>query len=138
MSRFTTIVVGLTLVALSTLPTFADCNTNPTAVNDVVATFDDRAVLIDPLANDSDPDGQPLGLVQNSTNCNGTLSTLGDLFSYQPVLGQAENCSIQYTADDGTGGDSATISITVSVLTTDIFADSFESGNTSSWNSTSP
>ena len=139
MSQRFWLAAGLALVVLSTAtPAFADCNTNPTALNDSVATFDDREVLIDPLANDSDPDGQPLSVALGNETCNGDIMPIGDLVSYQPVLGQAENCTIQYTADDGTGGDSATISITVTVLTTDLFADSFEGGNTNAWTSTSP
>ena len=130
------IPLAILVGALWALPLFADCNTAPTTTDDTVGTLDVRGVWIDPLANDSDSDGQVLALTLQAETCLGTVTTEDDLFLYQPLVGQAETCTITYKAGDGTATTNGSISLTVTVLTTEIFADSFESGNTTAWTAT--
>ena len=94
--------------------TFNVTNPAPTAVNDNASTPEDTPVTISPLANDTDPDGDPLTITtaaaQNGTvvvNANGTVT-------YTPNPGFNGTDTITYTISDGNGGTS-TATITVAV-----------------------
>jgi hypothetical protein len=89
----------------------------PIAVNDAAETEVPDPVNIPVLANDSEPDGQPLTVVSVTQPANGTAQVApdGQAVTYQPdatFAGGAEWFS--YTISDGTGG-SATASVTVQV-----------------------
>jgi VCBS repeat-containing protein len=66
------------------------------------------------LANDTDPDGDPLTAVLYSAPAGGSLSLNADgSFTYTPNAGTTSD-SFQYTASDGTAvSDPATVTITV-------------------------
>jgi large repetitive protein len=89
-------------------------NPAPTANNDSAATPEDTPVTISPLANDSDPDGDPLTITsaaaQNGTvviNANGTIT-------YTPNPGFNGTDTITYEISDGNGGTSiATVTVAV-------------------------
>jgi large repetitive protein len=109
-------VTGTDPGGLATSRTFTWTITNPapTAVNDVVTTAEDTPIIISPLANDTDPDGDPLKITvataSNGTvviNANGTLS-------YTPKADFVGTDTIVYTISDGNGGFS-TAAITVTV-----------------------
>lgn len=89
-------------------------NQLPLAVNDTVSAFANDPAVISVLANDSDPDGDPLtvsAITQPSggsvvNNGNGTVTYTANNF-----VGQT---SFTYTASDGNGGEAiATVSVTV-------------------------
>jgi large repetitive protein len=95
--------------------TFNVSNPPPAAANDTASTAEDTPVTISPLANDNDPDGDPLTITsaaaQNGTvtiNANGTVT-------YTPNPGFNGSDTITYTISDGNGGTStATIAVSVS------------------------
>jgi large repetitive protein len=94
--------------------TFNVSNPPPVAANDSVSTAEDTPVTISPLANDNDPDGDPLTITTaaalNGTvvvNANGTVT-------YTPNPGFNGTDTITYTISDGNGGTS-TATITVAV-----------------------
>lgn len=90
-------------------------NSAPTANNDSAATQESSPVVIDVLANDSDPDGDSLTLSAVAPGANGTatVNTNGTI-TYQPKLGFVGTDSFVYTVSDGNGGsDSATVTVTV-------------------------
>ena len=90
-------------------------NSAPTANNDSAATQESSPVVIDVLANDSDPDGDSLTLsaVARSTNGSSTINADGTI-AYQPNPGFVGTDSFVYTVSDGNGGsDSATVTVTV-------------------------
>ncbi len=93
---------------------FAISNPPPVATNDTASTPEDTPVTISPLANDRDPDGDPLTITaaaaQNGTvtiNPNGTIR-------YVPNAGFNGTDTITYTISDGQGGTS-TATVTVAV-----------------------
>ena len=115
----------------------AQCNTSPSAIADSASTPDNRSLWIAPLANDSDPDGQPLTVSVLNEDCPGTVITdPAGLLLYTPttVQGPEQTCSISYSIADGAGGvASAVANITVIAVPPEIFADGFETGDVSAW-----
>ncbi|WP_425046091.1 Ig-like domain-containing protein [Primorskyibacter sp. S87] len=90
-------------------------NDNPDAVSDTASTNEDQAVIISPLGNDSDVDGDTLTVSGTSTPANGsvTINSNGTL-TYTPDADFAGNDSFTYTIQDGQGGsDTATVSVSV-------------------------
>ncbi|TVS12499.1 MAG: OmpA family protein [Wenzhouxiangella sp.] len=88
----------------------------PPVANDVsVSTQRTQAVDVDVLANDSDPDGDPLEIVQFDQPANGTVSLTGDLLRYQPDQLFSGEDSFTYTISDGRGGE-ATATVRVNVI----------------------
>ena len=89
--------------------------------------------MVDVLANDSDPDGEDLEVLGLSTTCGGTVSEdFGLVTLALSVSGLAQDCTITYQVRDESGG-SATGTVTIRDATGFIFADGFESGDTSQW-----
>jgi hypothetical protein len=102
-------------------------NAPPDAVNDS-ATSDRMRVRIDVLANDTDPDGDPLTIASvadgmNGTtrvNTKGTPSPTDDVVVYRPNSGFSGTDSFTYTISDGMGGlDTATVIVAVAGDTND-------------------
>lgn len=68
------------------------------------------------LANDADPDGDPLAAVLVSPPASGTLALLpSGAFVFTPAAGFLGNVSFLYRAEDGKGGVSASTAVTVTV-----------------------
>jgi N-acetylneuraminic acid mutarotase len=90
-------------------------NQLPIANPDTANTSEDTSVTIDVLLNDSDPDGDPINVVNVTTPQNGTaVINLDDTITYTPNPGFSGTDSFDYTIDDGHGGtDSASVTITV-------------------------
>ena len=90
-------------------------NQAPNAANDVATTDEDQAVTIDVLANDSDPDGDSLGVTAVSQPANGASEVNGDnTVTYFPNPGFIGTDAFTYSISDGRGGSaSATVSVTV-------------------------
>ena len=75
---------------------------------------DSRDNALDVLANDSDPDGDPLTIVDVTSPGNGSAVISGDVILYTPAAGFVGTDSFSYTIDDGAGGQ-ATATVTVEV-----------------------
>jgi large repetitive protein len=89
-------------------------NPAPVAANDTSTTAEDTPVTIPVLANDSDPDGDPL-TVTSAAALNGTviIGANGEV-TYTPNPGFNGTDTITYEISDGNGGTStATVTITV-------------------------
>jgi hypothetical protein len=88
----------------------------PDAVDDSATTDMGMSVTIDVLANDTDPDNDPLDVIAVTQGSNGFVSiNPDDTVTYTPDAGYAGPDSFTYTISDGNGGeDTATVSITVS------------------------
>ena len=89
-------------------------NQAPVALDDSATVDEDTAIVIDVLANDSDPDGDPLTIVSASAS-NGTVSINPDgTLTYEATADFFGSDSIDYTISDGADGtDSATVQVTV-------------------------
>ncbi len=91
----------------------------PTAVDDALSVNEDdlAGVTFDVLANDSDPDGDPvsLGSFDGTTIANGVLTNNGGgSFTYVPDPAFFGSETFTYTAGDGTGATAAgTVTITI-------------------------
>ncbi len=87
----------------------------PPEANDVNAsTLRTQAVEIDVLANDSDPDGDPLQIVSFSQPADGVVTQVGDVLRYQPDQLFFGQDTFTYTISDGRGGE-ATATVFVDV-----------------------
>src|SRR5205807_2335148 len=89
-------------------------NAPPTAANDsytVQRSSSNNSLSV--LANDSDPNGDPLTITAVGTPAHGTASIGSGVILYTPTAGYAGPDSFTYTISDGKGG---TASATVSIL----------------------
>ena len=112
---------------VSVTMTITGTNDAPIAVadgagNDVINVAEDSSTIIDVLANDSDPDGDPLAITLATqgakggvlVNADGTITyTAGSTFNSLAV-GETGSDSFSYTIQNGQGGlASATVTVTV-------------------------
>ena len=86
----------------------------PVAVADQLTTRQDTARTIDVLANDSDPEGGALTLVDTGTPAHGTASCTDRSCTYTPAAGYAGPDAFTYVVEDPAGGR-ATGQVTVTV-----------------------
>ncbi|HWI18474.1 MAG TPA: putative Ig domain-containing protein, partial [Vicinamibacterales bacterium] len=89
-------------------------NRAPIAVNDSASTKKNKAVTVNVLANDSDPDGDALTVTLGSVS-NGTLTLNADkTIKFTPKSNYKGAASFTYTISDGKGGTAtATVSVNV-------------------------
>ena len=103
---------------------------DPIAIDDILSADADLPFVIDIagllLANDSDPDGDPLSLSGFVQPSNGTLVDNGDgTLTYTPNAGFIGVDTFTYTVDDGNGGtDNAIVTLEVG-LPADVRSDDF-------------
>jgi subtilisin len=89
-------------------------NNPPVAVDDSATTDQGVAVTVNVLANDSDPDGDPLTVTAVSQPANGSVTFTATDVTYTPAANFYGNDSFGYTISDGNGGSaSATVAVTV-------------------------
>jgi len=87
-------------------------NRAPLAEDDTAtAARNSSEVFIDVLANDSDPDGDPLTVASVNQPVSGTAINNGDFVTYVPGAGFQGEDSFSYTVSDG--ADTATATVTV-------------------------
>ena len=90
-------------------------NRPPEAVDDAAATTAGQPVTIPVLANDSDPDGDPLTVTGVTQPANGSVQVNpNQSVTYTPFAGFTGTDTFTYTISDGRGG-TATASVTVTV-----------------------
>lgn len=89
-------------------------NDPPVAVQDSIATDEDIPVVINVLANDSDPEGATLSVSSVTQPSNGTVVNNGTDVRYTPKANFNGSDSFTYTANDGTY-DSSITTVTITV-----------------------
>jgi immune inhibitor A len=90
-------------------------NRAPTAMADSATTQEDEAVTVNVVANDTDPDGDPLALTGVTQPANGSAAANpGGTVTYTPRSGFVGTDTFSYTVSDGRGGTS-TASVTITV-----------------------
>lgn len=101
-------------------------NQPPVAADDSLSTPPGTTVSVPVLANDVDPEGQPLTITGVTQPPSGVVTFLpGGTVLYTPADGFTGTESFTYTISDGQGGtDTATISVTVDGDTPTATADS--------------
>ena len=97
--------------------TVAAGNSAPVAQPDSVVDIveDSAATLVDVLANDTDPDGDPLSIESISDASGGITAIVGTTASYTPDPNFFGTDSFTYIATDGNGGSSEATLVTVQV-----------------------
>lgn len=99
----------------------ASVNNPPLAANDNYATPFNTALNVAAagvLANDSDPDGNPLGAMLATGPSHGTLTqtlNANGSFIYTPAFGYSGPDSFTYYANDGTLNSAATATVSITV-----------------------
>ncbi|WP_456389735.1 Ig-like domain-containing protein [Hydrogenimonas sp.] len=89
-------------------------NRPPVANDDNVTTLEDTPVTFDPVANDTDPDGDALTLAEVADPAHGTVAKNGNVVVYTPDMNYNGTDTFSYKIRDGWGGESnGTIHITV-------------------------
>ena len=89
-------------------------NQGPETVEDIVDVDEDGVVTFNPLANDSDPNGDALTLVDITDPANGTLVDNGDgTFTYTPDPDSNGPDKVTYTVTDGTETVTETVTFNV-------------------------
>lgn len=120
---------------LSSLASAQVCNQDPIASPDTTEAFL-TSILIDVLANDTEPDGEVMSVSLQGGTCAsvGTVTLILDVVQLTPPsTGLAASCTILYRVADESGNVSSTTTVTVNNSFDPIFADGFESGDTSAW-----
>lgn len=93
-------------------------NNPPVAANDGASTQQDAAVIIKVLANDSDPDGDTIGVSAISGVSNGSAKLNADgTVTFTPASGFSGSAGFGYSIADGRGGSaSASVAVTVDAV----------------------
>ena len=96
-------------------------NQAPAANDDTALTQSDQAVVINVLANDGDPNGDPLTVSAVGAAANGQAGVNPDgTITYAPNAGFSGTDSFSYTVSDPEGlSDTATVNLTVTSSTPD-------------------
>ena len=95
----------------------------PVAVADTDSTPEDTSVTVDVLANDSDPDSDPLSVSAITQGANGSVTNNGTDVTYDPDPDWNGIDTFSYTVTDGNGGfDSSTVTVTVDPVNDDPLA----------------
>lgn len=90
-------------------------NSPPSAFDDSAATISGGTVLIDVLANDSDPDADPISIESVTTPTTGSVIIQGDRVAYTAPDEFIGVATFDYTISDGRDGtDSASVTVSVS------------------------
>ncbi len=98
------------------IPDFQDLSGSPMAVDDEVTVPANAILNVKVLDNDTDPDGDPLSLLEfdATSNNGGTVTLDGDTLLYIPAADFTGVDTFTYTISDGKGGtDTATVTVTV-------------------------
>ncbi len=94
---------------------FGPPNNPPSAANDGATTNEDVAVIVAVLANDSDPDGDPLSVTGATNGAHGTVVVNPNgTVTYTPAANYNGSDSFTYTISDGHGGGATgTVNVTI-------------------------
>lgn len=111
--------VSSALVTVQVGPNNAPVAVNDSASIDTGSTVSGNLLIIrlasiDVLANDSDPDGDPITIAGFSQGGHGTVSRVGNMLVYAATSGFAGADSFTYQISDGNGGVSSAV-VTVQV-----------------------
>ncbi|MBM7557587.1 tandem-95 repeat protein [Halanaerobacter jeridensis] len=101
-----------------------DVNRAPVASDDTVNVDEDNSVVIDILANDSDPDGDSINLIGVTDGNNGTAVDNGNgTVTYTPNENYNGTDSFNYDINDGRGGTATgAVNITINAINDDPIA----------------
>ena len=93
--------------------TVSGSNAAPQAQDDSPQTREDTSIIIHVLANDNDPDGDSLSILDIGEAAHGTAVIQGNTIKYTPAPNYYGSDSFTYTLCDGEFTDVATVHITI-------------------------
>ncbi|QDG52672.1 tandem-95 repeat protein [Persicimonas caeni] len=108
-----TISDGTATATATVTVTVNNVNDAPTAADDTATTDEDTAVTIDVLANDGDPDNDPLGIISATTPSQGSTSVANGQITYTPNADENGTDTFEYTISDGNLTATATVTVTI-------------------------
>ncbi len=130
-------IAAILLVCIAQ-PTFAGCGAAPTATNDQASALI-QPILIDVLANDSEPSGMAMTIeLLGGGTCSGTVVVEFGVVKFTPASTLLANCTIQYRVRNEENIASTPAEILVRNIPTLVFEDDFESGNADAWSDCGP
>jgi uncharacterized repeat protein (TIGR01451 family) len=88
-------------------------NQPPTASDDAMTTVVDQNMTINVVANDSDPDEDPLAVSAATQGAHGSVTFDGGTVTYTPDAGFIGTDTFTYTASDGSLTDTAAVTVAV-------------------------
>ena len=89
-------------------------NRSPNAVDDALAATEDTVSSLNVLANDNDPDGDPVSFVGATAGSHGAVSCVSGVCTYTPAADYNGTDSFTYTISDGRGAsDVGTVNVTI-------------------------
>jgi Bacterial Ig domain/RTX calcium-binding nonapeptide repeat (4 copies)/Divergent InlB B-repeat domain len=89
-------------------------NRPPNAVDDALLATEDTPSSLNVLANDSDPDGDPVSFVGATAGSHGAVNCVSGVCTYTPAADYNGTDSFTYTISDGRGAsDVGTVNVTV-------------------------
>ncbi len=135
--NFGKVLLYSTILSLAASPVLAGCALGPTAEDDEISALLE-SVVIDVLANDSEPDGQAMSIVQLSTTCPAMVAVDFGLVRLTPTTALTTDCQISYRVQNDDGQTSGLAAVQVSHIPSLIFADGFEGGSASAWEACAP
>ena len=111
-----TVTDGVTPVTGTVNVTITNTNSPPVAADDFVDTTQNNAVSFNVIGNDSDPNGDPLTLISNTTPSAGSVSCAanGDC-TYTPPPGFFGTATFSYTIQDPLGATSSA-NVTINIV----------------------
>jgi hypothetical protein len=109
-------------------------NQAPVAQNDSASTDDRTAIIIAPLANDSDANDDTLTLISADAQQGSVTIGTDNTLTYSPKVGFDGNDIITYTIDDGMGGQATgQIRVTVKAYETITVTNKSRGGGAMAW-----
>lgn len=101
-------------MATATYVVSSNINHPPVASDDSAETSEDTAVDVDVLANDTDPDQDPLAVLAVTQGAKGTVTLMPQgLVQYQPSGKAKGSDTFSYTVSDGLDTSVASVTVTV-------------------------
>lgn len=97
--------------------TVRSINDSPLAAPDAASTNEDTTVFIDVLANDNDPDGDPLTISNVGQGAKGSVAVVNGQIRYVPHANVNGSDTFGYTIRD-TSGKTSTTSVVVTIVST--------------------
>jgi Big-like domain-containing protein len=105
---------GSATATVTVTVTASTANQPPVAVADVATTSTNTPVIIGPLLNDSDPEGDVLSILSATNGAHGTaVVNAGLTITYTPATGFTGADQFSYTITDGRNTASSTVTMTV-------------------------
>lgn len=104
--------------ASATVNVTIEGNRAPVTVNDTASTAFETQVIVDVLANDSDPDGDALTLVEATALSGNVAIQAGNQLRFTPATGFSGEVQVEYSVSDGQATTTGVLIITVEAAPT--------------------